>query len=79
MIIGKKDKAYVAELEKKAEAPTICYAKDLINYLHDACGITYDRIGKKLSLSQQYINDIANGKKKVSNEKHYETLSILFK
>ena len=76
MILGKKDRSYVRQLEEKA---TIGYAKDLFNYLHDVCGITYDRIGKKFGVSQQYVNDIANGKKTVKNETHYKLIANLFK
>ena len=79
MILGKKDRAYVADLEAKVKEPTICYAKELFNYLHDVEGITYHRIGKRLGFSQQYVNDIANGKKKVTNAKHYAAIANLFK
>lgn len=78
MIIGKKDKEYVRDLEYEVDRFEISLAKQTIRYLHDECNLTYTEIANKLNCSQQYINNIALGNVRVKNDTFINLLSRLF-
>ena len=74
MILGRKDKERVAALEREATIQ----ATNFFKQLHDDHNITYTAIADKLEVSQQYVNDIALGKKTVKNKTFYKLLARLF-
>lgn len=74
MILGRKDKERVATLERDASIQ----ATNFFKQLHDDHNITYTAIAEKLEVSQQYVNDIALGKKKIKNRTFYKLLAKLF-
>lgn len=81
MILGKKDKKRVFELQ--TELHTLKKEQDyqavkFLNYLHDELGISYNSIAKTLGISQQYVNSICLGRSKVKNESLYKIMSKLF-
>lgn len=79
MIIGKKDKQHVIKLEQAINEHTKDFAKEFLSYLHKECDLSYTEIAKELECSQQYINNLALGRMRVSNEKFFSLLSKMFK
>lgn len=74
MVLGKKDKDHVAELEKQARDHKSAFAREFILYLHEEYEATYKDIADLFGCSQQYVNNIALGKQQLKNETFFDTL-----